>query len=110
MWRDENESEDNTASVMGSVLANDFLRALLRSTRFQRLIYGDQAMEILSIVEPNRHELYRVSGSLEKQLVFAATFTHKLDVRELEEDTKDESLLTLQDTYRRIHQEKEAST
>lgn len=67
-------------------------------------------MEILSIVEPNRHELYKASTDSSGGLAFAATFTHKLDARELEEDTKDESLLALQDTYRRINQEKEAST
>lgn len=95
---------------MGSVLANGYLRALLRPARFQRFIYGNQTMEILSIVEPNRHELYRASTDSLGGLAFAATFTHKLDARELEEDTKDESLLALQDTYRRINQEKEAST
>lgn len=101
----------DSASVMGSVLANGFLRALLRSACYQRFVYGSQTMEILSMVEPNRHELYRASASSsEDELAFAATFTHQLEVRELEEDTKDESLLALQDTYRRINQEKEAST
>ena len=66
-------------------------------------------MEILSTVESSRHELYRAkqdSGGLD----FAGTFTHQLEVRELYADTADESLRALQESYRRINQEKEAST
>jgi RNA polymerase II elongation factor ELL len=67
-------------------------------------------MEIVSIVEPNRHELYRASINSPEELAFAATFTHQLEARELEDEVKDESLLALQESYRRINQEKEAST
>ncbi|RPB08206.1 hypothetical protein P167DRAFT_555494 [Morchella conica CCBAS932] len=75
-----------------------------------RFVYGSQTMEIVSIVEPNRHELYRASINSPEELAFAATFTHQLEARELEDEVKDESLLALQESYRRINQEKEAST
>ncbi|RPA97527.1 hypothetical protein L873DRAFT_1828954 [Choiromyces venosus 120613-1] len=76
-----------------------------------RLSYGDHTMEILSTVESNRHELYRAKqGSLGGGLGFAGTFTHQLEVRQLYTDTTDESLRALQESYRRINQEKEAST
>ncbi|KAI5843947.1 hypothetical protein DFP73DRAFT_594972 [Morchella snyderi] len=75
-----------------------------------RFVYGSQTMEIVSIVEPNRHELYRASTNSPEELAFAATFTHQLEARELEDEVKDESLLALQESYRRINQEKEAST
>ncbi|CAZ80035.1 unnamed protein product [Tuber melanosporum] len=76
-----------------------------------RLSYGDQIMEILSTIESSRHELYRAEqASLGGELDFAGTFTHQLEVRELYADTPDESLRALEESYRRINQEKEAST
>ncbi|PWW75613.1 hypothetical protein C7212DRAFT_358520 [Tuber magnatum] len=76
-----------------------------------RLSYGDHSMEILSTVESSRHELYRAKqGSLGGGLDFAGTFTHQLEVRELYSETADEGLRALQESYRRINQEKEAST
>lgn len=67
-------------------------------------------MEVLSKSEPNRHELYKVNDFEDDRLDFTGTVTHQLEVRELDVDTADESFLVLQESYRRIKKEKDAST
>jgi RNA polymerase II elongation factor ELL len=76
----------------------------------QRITYGDREVEVLSTGESHRHELYRVNDFEDDQLDFTGTVTHQLEVRELDVEAADGSMLALQASYRRINQEKVAST
>lgn len=65
-------------------------------------------MEILATGQEIRHELYQTAQG--GQLDFIGLFTHNLEVREVNENSVDESLLKLQENYARIKDEKAANT
>lgn len=67
-------------------------------------------MEVVAAGETYRHEIYQRKYDGQRTLDFVGILSHNLEVRELDEDSRDESLLKLRKGYELLNDQKAAST